>query len=158
AGHLKISLFHGTIDAASTTGGIEVHTYGNGADAITFGSGADTFQPGVLDNIHPGTSLATGLDAAAMHLYNFNVAPDTIDLSSVTGGHTATSVFIDQHSNYFMTTHFANVQAAAEFVAANDGGRSVDVFQYGNSTYVFNDGNHNNHVDANSYDGLIRVV
>jgi hypothetical protein len=171
AGHLKLGVLDGpdtTIDASqeSYAGGIDVSSSGYQSINILFGAGADTYKPGSLQNIgeevltdlagdwRRGEWVVGDMEAAAIKINNFNIFQDKIDLSSVTNGHTADSLFFDRSSAQLLNN--MTLQAAAEFVARNDGGKTIDVFEWQNSTYVFNDRAGNNAVDVG--DGLIKIV
>jgi hypothetical protein len=173
AGHLKLDVLDGpgtTIDASqeSYAGGIDVSSSGYQSINILFGAGADTYKPTDLDNIgeivklgywtpHP-PRVVGDIEAAAIKINNFNIFQDKIDLSSISNGPgiavTHDRLFFDHTSAQLLNG--MTLQAAAEFVARNDGGKTVDVFEWQNSTYVFNDRAGNNTVDVG--DGLLKIV
>jgi hypothetical protein len=72
-------------------------------------------------------------------------------------------IYIATAQQDMICNSLASLKAAAEFVAANDGGpaaRTCDVFEYKGSTYLFDDANGSGVMTAGaaSADGLIKLV
>jgi hypothetical protein len=144
----------------ASQGGSVISTWGNPGDTITFNVGADSYAPLQFHNLTSAADLTTtaGLNAAAITINSFTHNQDKIDFSSFQGINAASgAIVIDNHSAATLDG-FATLKNAAEFVAATDGhpGRTIDVFQYHGSTYVFGDYHADNTVEVG--DGLIRLT
>jgi hypothetical protein len=110
-----------------------------------------------------------------VQIFNFTTAHDKIDFSDIVAkgfedgtpglGLTAASgkIYIATAQQDATCNTLGSLKAAAEFVAANDGGpaaRTCDVFEYKGSTYIFDDANGSGVMaaGAGSADGLIKLV
>jgi len=157
------------ITILGSKGGSSILTDGSSAERISFDAAkavGDVWEPLFFNNVK-GTAAQLGntgfLDALSVQITNFQAGgTDKIDISFV---NTLARVFISTPGQNAVGETKADLKAAAEFAAVNDGiplggGSVIDVFQYkvgaDTSTYVFRDTNHNNIVDAG--DGFLKLV
>jgi hypothetical protein len=140
---------------------------------------ADIYTASSFDNLKAATAAQVttdaGADLAAVQVFNFTPGQDKIDLADIVVpgfedgkpglGLTAASgkIYIATAQQDATAGTLGSVKAAAEFVAANDASaaaRTIDVFEYKGSTYIFDDASGNNvmHTGPGTTDGLIKLV
>jgi hypothetical protein len=136
------------LDASKTTGAFHLVADGLG-ETITFGSGADIYETFMLHNIQfSALASPADLDNALVVIDGFR-ATDKLML------HIPTVAYDLLHAA--QTKACPTLKDAAEFVASHNqlGTPTLDVFQWGGSTYVLADQTGNQHFDLG--DGLIKL-